>query len=135
MKSHSGKFFNSVETLRNLPTLPHILLKLIEACRKEPDTIKDISQIINKDASLSARFMRLVNSVYYGLPNRVTSIDQALILLGTNAIRNIAISASVYQAFDQAKGNSAFRLKLFWWHSLMCATLSKLIARKTSYPA
>ncbi len=135
MKTHSRKFFGRIETSRNLPTLPHILLKLIQVCNREPHTIKEISQVINKDVSLSARFMRLVNSVYYGVPNRVTSIDRALALLGTNAVKNIAISASVYQAFSKAKGSSVFRLKQFWWHSLMCASLAKQIAGKTSYPA
>ena len=135
MKSRYRKFFDKIETSRNLPSLPHILVKLIEACNSEPDTIKEISKIINKDVSLSARLLRLVNSVYYGLPTRVTGVDHALLLLGTNAVKNIAISASVFQAFDQAKDSSVFRLKLFWWHSLMCATLGKLIAVKTSYPA
>ncbi len=135
MKTRYREFFNRIETSRNLPSLPHILVKLIEACNSEPDTIKEISQIIDKDASLSARLLRLVNSAYYGLPNRVTGIDHALLLLGTNAVKNIAVSASVFQAFDQARDSSVFRLKLFWWHSLMCATLAKLIAEKISYPA
>jgi HD-like signal output (HDOD) protein len=135
MKTRYRKFFDKLETSRNMPSLPHILVKLIEACNSESDTIKEISKIINKDVSLSARLLRLVNSVYYGLPTRVTGIDHALLLLGTNAVKNIAISTSVFQAFDQAKDSSVFRLKLFWWHSLMCATLAKLIAERTSYPA
>ena len=135
MKTRYREFFNRIETSRNLPSLPHILVKLIEVCNSEPDTIKEISQIIDKDVSLSARLLRLVNSAYYGLPNRVTGIDHALLLLGTNAVKNIAVSASVFQAFDQARDSSVFRLKLFWWHSLMCATLAKLIAEKISYPA
>ena len=135
MKTPAHEFFNRIKTSRNLPALPHILVKLMEACDGEPDTIKEISQIIDKDASLSARLMRLVNSTYYGLPNRVASIDQALVLLGINTIKNIAISASVYQAFGRTKDSPVFRLKQFWWHSLMCATLARLIARKTSYTA
>lgn len=135
MSTPSRKLFNIIETSRNLPTLPHILVKLIEVCDTEPDTIKEISEVINKDTSLSARLMRLVNSAYYGLPNRVNSIDQVVILLGTNAVKNIAISASVYQAFNKAKDSSVFRLKQFWWHSLMCANLAKRIAEKTAYTA
>ena len=135
MSSPSGKLFHRIETSRNLPTLPHILVKLIEVCDTETDTIKEISEVINKDTSLSARLMRLVNSAYYGLPNRVNSIDQVVILLGTNAVKNIAISASVYQAFNKAKDSSVFRLKQFWWHSLMCANLAKRIAEKTAYTA
>ena len=135
MSTPSGKLFHRIETSRNLPTLPHILVKLIEVCDTESDTIKEISEVINKDTSLSARLMRLVNSAYYGLPNRVNSIDQVVILLGTKAVKNIAISASVYQAFNKAKDSSVFRLKQFWWHSLMCANLAKRIAEKTAYTA
>jgi signal transduction histidine kinase/HD-like signal output (HDOD) protein len=126
-------FYGTIETSRNLPSLPHILLRLIEVCSREESTIKDMSQIINKDSSLCAKVMKLINSAYYMLPNRATNIDQALILLGTDAIKNIAISASVYQAFSKAKDHSLFNLKRFWTHSLMCATLAKQIAKKTLY--
>ncbi len=119
MKVRSNKLFDRIETSRNLPSLPHILLRLIEVCSREEITIKDISQIINKDSSLCAKVMKLINSAYYMLPNRVTNIDQALILLGTDAIKNIAISASVYQAFSKAKEHSPFNLKRLWSHSLM----------------
>jgi signal transduction histidine kinase/HD-like signal output (HDOD) protein len=135
MKTPAHEFFNRIKTSRNLPSLPHVLVKLLEICAEEPNTIKEVSQIIDKDASLSAKVMRLVNSAYYGLPNRVAGIEQALLLLGTNTIKNMAISASVYQAFGRAKDSPVFRLKLFWWHSLMCATLARLIATKTSYTA
>ncbi len=133
MKMRPNQLFDRIETSRNLPSLPHILLRLIEVCSREESTIKDMSQIINKDSSLCAKVMKLINSAYYMLPNRVTNIDQALILLGTDAIKNIAISASVYQAFSKAKDHSLFNLKRFWTHSLMCATLAKQIAKKTLY--
>jgi signal transduction histidine kinase/HD-like signal output (HDOD) protein len=135
MKTLSSEFLSKIEISGNLPTLPHILVKLIEVCNREPDIIKEISQIITSDASLSARLLRMINSAYYGLPNRVTSIDRTLILMGTNTVKNIAVSASVYQAFNKAKDSSVFRLKRFWWQSIMCATLAKLIAVRTSYPA
>jgi len=122
-----------IATRKNLPTLPHILLKLIDTCNQERGSLKDISEIIEKDPSLSIKILRLVNSAYYRLPNRIENMDQAVALVGTNAIKNIAICASVHEAFNQAKGNAIFNLKLFWWHSLKCAVLSRLIAKKTRY--
>ncbi|HDY89442.1 MAG TPA: HDOD domain-containing protein [bacterium] len=133
MQERSVQFFDRIKTSKNLPSLPQILLKLIELCNSDDSTFKDIAQVIDKDASLSAKVVKMVNSVYYGLSKRVTSIDQSLVILGQNAIRNIAISASVNQAFSKAKDNSVFGLKVFWRHSLMCAILSKLIAKKISY--
>jgi HD-like signal output (HDOD) protein/signal transduction histidine kinase len=133
MKKHSSPIFDKIETSKQLPSLPHILLKLIEVCNKEETKITEISQIISKDSSLSARVMVMVNSVYYNLPNKVTSIGQALVLLGTDTIKNIAISASIKNVFKGAKDKLGFDLKAFWWHSLMCAILSKSIAVKIAY--
>jgi len=133
MEDRSVQFFDRIKASKNLPSLPQILLKLIELCNSEESTIRDISQVINKDTSLSAIVMKMVNSAYYGLPRRITSIDQSLIILGQNTIKNIAISASVIKAFGKAKDDSVFSLKAFWRHSLMCAIFSKLIAKKISY--
>jgi HD-like signal output (HDOD) protein/signal transduction histidine kinase len=133
MEKRPVQFFDKIKTAKNLPSLPQILLKLIELCNSEESTFKDISQIINKDVSLSAKVIKMVNSAYYGVPKRVTDINQSLVILGQNAIKNIAISTSVTQAFSRAKDDSVFSLKVFWRHSLMCAILSKLIAKKISY--
>ena len=120
-------------TLKNLPTLPHILLKLIEACNQDSGNSKELSRIIEKDPSLSIKILRMVNSAYYGLPHKVASIRQAVTILGTNAIRNIAVCTSVHEVFNHRKESADFNLKLFWWHSLKCAVLSNLIAKKITY--
>ncbi len=116
----------------NLPTLPHIVLKLIEACNKHESTIENISQIVNKDASLSARVMSIANCACEP-GNRMTNIEEAMSFLGKDGIKTVAISAAAYSAFDQGRENSVFWFKLFWRHSLMCATLARLIAQKISY--
>jgi signal transduction histidine kinase/HD-like signal output (HDOD) protein len=135
MKNHSIEFFNKIEATKSLLTLPHILLKLLEVCNKKPVKIDEISQIVNKDASLSVRLMSMVNPVGYGLPNRVTSIDQALLLLGPNIIKNIAISSIVQQSFSEMENNYIPGLKILWRHSFMCAVLAEMIARNLSYPS
>ncbi len=122
-----------VSTLKNLPTLPHILIKLIRACDGEKTTLPEISTIVEKDPSLSGKILRLVNSAYYGLPKKVGTMEQAVNLLGTNTIKNIAMSASVLRAFDRTDGNATLNLKLFWWHSLRCAVTSRLIAKRLKY--
>jgi HD-like signal output (HDOD) protein/signal transduction histidine kinase len=125
----------NIETSRSLPTLPHILLQLIDICNQEEKGIRDLSKVINKDPSISERLLRLVNSAYYSLKQKITSIDQALLLLGMDAVKNIAISSSVYQVFHRPGKKSAFNLKLFWWHSLSCATLARKLAIRIQYPS
>jgi HD-like signal output (HDOD) protein/nitrogen-specific signal transduction histidine kinase len=124
-----------IETSKNLPTLPHILLQLIDICNRNEKGIKELARLINQDPSLSERVLRLVNSAYYSLKQKVVSIDQALLLLGMDAVKNLAISSSIYQVFNRPPSRSAFDLKLFWWHSLSCGSVSRLIARKIGYPS
>jgi len=125
--------FRQIETQRHLPTLPAILLKLIDACGQDEENLKEISKIIEHDPSLSSKILNLVNSAHFGLPNRIDSIHRAVVLVGTDTIKNIAICTSVYEVFNQTKGNSVFNLKFFWWHSLKCAMVAKFIAQKTNY--
>ena len=135
MNSQKKSILTKIRTSKNLPTLPHILLRLINACNDDSTTVKEISRIIDKDSSLSAKVMRMINSVGYGLPTRVTNMEQALLLLGTDAVKNIAVSAAVFQVFGGAKADGIFDLKGFWRHSLLCASMAKLIAQRIDYSA
>lgn len=124
-----------IETAKNLPTLPHILLQLIDICNRREKGIKELAKVINQDPSLSERVLRLVNSAYYSLKHKVASIDQALLLLGMDAVKNLAISSSVYHVFNRPRSRSSFDLKLFWWHSLSCGAVARLLAAKIGYPS
>jgi HD-like signal output (HDOD) protein/signal transduction histidine kinase len=133
MKASSDGIFHRLEASKNLPTLPHIILQLIEVCNQVTCTSKEIAEVIDKDLSLTAKVLRMVNSAHYGLPRKVTKIEQAISLLGTDAVKNVAISTAVYHVFDEAKDGPIFKMKVFWWHSLMCATVARLIAKKIMY--
>lgn len=123
-------FFNQISTLKNLPTLPHILLKLFDACNQDSINLDEIASIVGKDPALSAKLLKLVNSAHFGLPQKVQEINQAVVLVGTSGVKNMAICACVYEAFPKPKKNGCFNLKSFWWHSLRCAFLSKNMAAK-----
>ena len=117
-----------LSTLNNLPTLPHILLKLIEACNRDSQDLDGIAKMVGSDPALSAKILKLVNSAYFGLPRKVESVGEAVVLVGTSGIKNLAMCACVFDAFPKPKGNGAFGLKAFWWHSLRCAFLARQMA-------
>ena len=122
-----------INTLKDLPSLPHILVKLMEACHDEAGCLGDIADILTNDPSLCSKVLRMANSAYYGLGSRVEGIDQAVAYLGTAAVKNIAVCSAVYQAFNSRKGDDTFNLKVFWWHSLKCALLSRIFAKEVAY--
>ena len=120
--------FDQISVLKNLPTLPHILLKLFEACRQDKVSLDEISAIISSDPSLCINVLKLVNSDYFGQFSKIYEIKRAVKLIGISGIKNMAICACVYEAFSKNMSYESFNLKSFWWHSLRCAFLAKNMA-------
>ncbi len=80
-------------TLPSLSTSVQNILALIE----NPDTkLADLSRAISLDPSISFKLLRLVNSAYYGLGQKITSIEHAIVLLGPKVIRNLVITATIF---------------------------------------
>ncbi len=123
----------SLET-SNLPSLPHVLLRVLDACNRNETSLRAIAEIINKDTALSSKVIGASSSALYGKPNKITTLEQKLVLLGLDMVRTIAISSSVYQVFSNIGSSPEFDLKAFWGRSLTSATLAKLIAQETAYP-
>ena len=124
---------DKLSRLKHIPTLPHILLQLIKTCNADKGSLKEISAIVEKDPALTTRILSLVNSAYYSKNSKVTNVDGAVIFLGMNAVKNVAICSSVHEVFQNVESRKCFNLKYFWWHSLRCAILAKLIAKKQKY--
>lgn len=122
-----------ISSSKNLPSLPQILLRLIEACNDDSVPLEELSRIIAKEPSLCAKVMRLINSPFVGLGNKINTIDQAVLYLGSDTIKNLAISASVLQAFKNTGTSHVFDHKYFWYHSFTCALVARKIAKKMSY--
>jgi len=134
MKSPPTESPDRTATYGHLPTLPQILLKLLELFSKEPTPIQEVCEVLGKDLALSARVLGLVNLIHDGGPARMTRVDKAASLLDIDTVKNIVMSAAVSQAFDPGMDETLLlQLKQSWRHALMCATLARSIAEKTSY--
>ena len=118
-----------IERITTLPTLPQVVTK-IAAMVESPDTsVADVGRIISKDQVLSARVLKLVNSAFYGFSRPVTTITHAMVLLGFNVVKGIAMSASVFELFQQGEGNGTDR-KHLWDHSIGTARIAGVLAKK-----
>ena len=124
-----------VETLRSLPTLPNLLLRLIQLCSRPEKGLKDITRLISQDPALCERVLRLVNSPLYSLRQKITTCSEAVPLLGLEAVKNIAVSSSVHQVFQGPPAKHGLDLKGFWWHSVLCGAVARRLAVKTAYPS
>lgn len=115
--------------IRKLPTLPGVAIKLLNAVQSESPSLKEISEIISADAPLSAKVLQLVNSPFYGLTQKIASVNQAMIFLGLNTVKNLALSFSLMRSL-QRKTPGAFDHVQFWKDSLIGAVAAKLLAER-----
>ena len=97
-----------------LPSLPHVLIEMLEACQSSVTSFQDLAAIISRDAGVAARVVSLANSSFYSRGTKIDSIERALFILGTETVKTIVITASVQQFFSGFNQSQANRLKSFW---------------------
>jgi len=116
-----------IRRIRGLPTLPPVVRKISDMVRSEKVSAEKIGKTIGQDYALTAKVLRLVNSAFYGLGGRVSSVTSAVVLLGFNVVRGVVLSASVFELMDQG-------IVGLWEHSLGTAVASGVIAKALYVP-
>lgn len=119
---------NAIREISHIATLPEITLKIIELVESPNSTAQDLHKVIANDPALCSRILKVVNSAFYGLPGQIGSINRAIVLLGLNAVKNIAIAASLAKLFRGGSLTPDFSAKDLWTHSVSTATACKMIA-------
>lgn len=122
--------FEKIKRSAPLPQLPQVMLQLIRACGREKTDIDEVTQIICRDAALTAKLLAIIASPHVNLAKQVTTIKSAVVYLGLDTVRNIAISSSAMQFFKFSKVTDNFNINRFWYHSYKCAVLAQRIARQ-----
>lgn len=120
--------------VNRLPSLPHVLVDMLQACQEHKVSFQELAAIISRDAAIAARVVSLANSSFFSRGTKVSSLERALLVLGTDTIKTLVITASIQQFFSSFSSQHSSFLKTFWRRSLSCAMLSKSFAILTSYP-
>ncbi|MEW6279780.1 MAG: HDOD domain-containing protein [Candidatus Eremiobacterota bacterium] len=113
------------QQVRDLDAMPFVFQKLVEVLNRPYPSPRELGNIVATDQSLSIRVLRMVNSAAYGMTSQVSSVPQAVGLLGINVVRSLTFCMASYQSFFS--GTDPFRNEL-WRHSLGCAVLSRRLA-------
>lgn len=107
-----------------LPSIPKVLALLLnELDRPEPD-LRKITQLVNTDPVLATRLLRLANSAQFQLSSKISSVSEALALMGFDQVRSLATAAAIAGAFKAIPG---IDLHQFWRYSLNVAKLSRTL--------
>lgn len=112
----------------DLGTLPVVFHKLVAVINSPYASAADAANIISTDPALSVKLLRLVNSAFYGLPNKIDTIQRAVTLIGTGQLVMLAMGATLVTAF-KGLPVSMVNMQSFWTHSLACGVAAKLISK------
>lgn len=115
-----------VERINTLPTIPSVLKKLLGVIENPKISLNEISNFISNDPALATKVLKMVNSPVYGFPGRISSVNQAVILLGLNVVKGLLIGVSVFDLMQKSMIG-------LWEHSIGCAVIARIIAKKKQF--
>jgi len=121
-----------LEKAREPTSLPQTLIKVLNLIKETDASIPDLSDIIMHDPSLTIKILKVANSARYGTRCQISTIPQAIMILGMKAVGALALSTGIYDLTRQWE--ISIDRNRFWRHSLQVAIASRLIAQQTGHP-
>ncbi len=114
--------------------MPQILIKLIEHLQADDLGMQELAALIAKDAGMTSKVLAVANSSAYHRAGRTVGLEQSLVALGTDMIKTLVISESVFQTFNNFPHSGSTDLRAFWKNSLTAAVVARELAKKMEYP-
>ncbi len=115
--------------VEGLFSLPEVYLKVRQAINNPKSSIEDVAFIINQDPHSAARLLKMVNSSFFGFATEINTVTRAITITGLAQLHDLILATSAVKAF---KGISSdlINMKDFWLHSVFCAAIARILARK-----
>lgn len=120
--------------VEKMPSLSTTVGKVLEICSRPDTAPNDLNKVISLDPVLTGQVLKLINSAYYSLVNKVTSLTRAIIMLGLNTVKNLALSTAIIRCVGQTKKSKSLPIKDFWSHSIGVGVMAKLLATEQGVP-
>jgi HD-like signal output (HDOD) protein len=117
-----------------MPSLSTTVGKVLEICNNPSTSPNDLNRVISLDPVLTGQVLRLINSAYYSLPNRITSLTRAIIMLGINTVKNLVLGTSIVGSVGGRESFKTLSMDHFWEHSLAVGVTAKTLAARKGIP-
>jgi HD-like signal output (HDOD) protein len=117
-----------------MPSLSTTVTKVLEICNRSDTSPNDLNRVISLDPVLTGQVLKLINSAYYSLPNQVSSLTRAIIMLGLNTVKNLALSTAILGTVGREDSFQSLAMDDFWTHSLCVGVTAKLLAVQAKVP-
>ena len=116
-----------------LASMPALLAELVDIINNPRCSALEIARAVERDTSLTARLLRIVNSPFYGFPSRIDTISRAVTVIGSRQLTTLAVGVAAIHSF-QGIPEELVDMRGFWEHSLMCGFACRILAGHTNTP-
>ena len=124
-----------IAKIGSLPSAPGIYNELITQLRNDSCSIKDVAGIIANDLAMTAKILQMVNSAYFGLPSRISSVLQAVNMMGLETVKSVAMTAGVFSEFNNPSINcKSLTIDSLFHHSVTVGTNAQKVATQMGLP-
>ncbi|MCX5865521.1 MAG: HDOD domain-containing protein [Deltaproteobacteria bacterium] len=120
--------------IERMPSLSTTVTKVLEVCNTPSTSANDLNRVIALDPVLTGQVLKLINSAYYSLPNQINSLTRAIIMLGINTVKNLALSTAVLGSMGREDSFRSLSMDAFWTHSLCVGVMAKALAGLKGIP-
>lgn len=122
-----------INKIKELTTPPTILQAVLDLINSPDSSAKELSEVILKDPGLTARVLRMANSSFYAYYKKITTVNQAVMVMGINAVKYFILSITVLNQLNTQREKSKINVKQLWTHFLEVASASKNLAASIGY--
>ncbi len=119
--------------VEKMPAFPKSVQRIVQLASAIDTSAKEIVQVIESDPVMTIKILKVINSAFYGMPQKITSIQRAVVNLGFNTIKNLALSVAAMGTLNP-KNRAGFNINSFLLHSLTTAGISRMLAEKLEIP-
>jgi putative nucleotidyltransferase with HDIG domain len=125
---HEKQISRVQAAIAKMPSLSTTVVKVLETCNDHRASANDLQKVISLDPVLTGRVLKLVNSAYFALGQPITSLTRAIIMLGVNTVKNLALSYAILKNMKGSGSFQAFTADDFWLHCLGVGVVAKSLA-------
>ena len=119
--------------VKDMPPLPQSITQILELTRNPKSSVQDLAKVLERDPKLATNILRRANISYYGFSREISTISHAIVCLGLDAVKSIALNSSAQEMLNDEISAYALEKGMLWQYSICCATCARIIAKRIRF--
>lgn len=122
-----------VNKVRKMPPLPQSITQILEIVKDDKSSSRELARVFERDPTLAVDILKLANLPVYGFTSRISTITHAIVCLGLETVKSIALTSSTHEMLNKEIPAYSLGEGMLWQHSISCATCARIIAKRIGY--